>query len=592
VPSSKASILRRFSASSPRARASSASATYASRASVSSGRRGHLDRQRHALLGDGVDRLACAPRAEGPRGRRGGASPWRRRAPPPRSRGRAARADRTPEAPRTAHEPQREGPSPQHARRGAPRREGEGERGALGFSLFTCVQSPDTCGSFDSRCDGCDVLTGLSVSAFPCWPSAAPGRSPSRRPLAPRWLKKRKRRRSSGAPSKSGLGFRLSQVDGDGPQKRAKEAVTTPLDDKETQALLARVAPIKDAPEGRRPVRAPGQVAPSPPSPGETRQRAVPLRPPGPPPAEVVAGPLKVERALPKGDVPIAPHLAVTFSHPMVPLTSHAELSNLPSPREAHADPEGRVALARYPDRDVPAGPQVPDGHGVHRGHPGRDPRDERQSARKRLNISPSRRRPLACSRCCPTALRNTEDPLLYVELDQEVDPAKVLPHVRLSGGGLSSIPLRLATEAEIEKDKSIAYRPREGREGARLRVQGRPSAPARLELLPERPKRARPPPKVPSPRRRITSSRSARTARCSSASRRAPKKEPCEPADSFYPLVHETAFRPRRSRPAQVEIVPPLPHAKITTSGSGISIQGHKKGRTVYRVTVKAGAP
>jgi hypothetical protein len=57
------------------------------------------------------------------------------------------------------------------------------------------------------------------------------------------------------------------------------------------------------------------------------------------------------------------------------------------------------------------------------------------------------------------------------------------------------------------------------------------------------------------------------------------PKKEPCEPADSFY-LSFTNGIQAAAFEPAQVEIVPPLPHAKITTSGSGISIQGHKKGR------------
>jgi hypothetical protein len=211
----------------------------------------------------------------------------------------------------------------------------------------------------------------ISMLALGC-----PGQKPIEAPSGPKVAQKEEEEKIVWRPSKSGLGFRLSQVDGDGPQKRAKEAVTTPLDDKETQALLARVAPIKDAPEDVVPFALRAKSLP-PPITGETVKEPFPP-PPGPPPAEVVAGPLKVERALPKGDVPIAPHLAVTFSHPMVPLTSHAELSNLPSPVKLTPTPKGewrwlgtqtvmfqpdpRFPMATEYTVDIPAGTRAMNG--------------------------------------------------------------------------------------------------------------------------------------------------------------------------------------------------------------------------------------
>jgi hypothetical protein len=95
---------------------------------------GHLDRQRHALLGDGVDRLACAPRAEG-LGVEGEALPLGVDEHHHHGRGAARLGPTARRGAEDRHEPQREGPSPQHARRGAPRREGRANGGFRFFSV-------------------------------------------------------------------------------------------------------------------------------------------------------------------------------------------------------------------------------------------------------------------------------------------------------------------------------------------------------------------------------------------------------------------------------------------------------------------------
>jgi hypothetical protein len=53
-----------------------------------------------------------------------------------------------------------------------------------------------------------------------------------------------------------------------------------------------------------------------------------PFPPPQKPAASAVEnGPLRVLRRMPDGDLPLAPHLAVTFSQSMVAVTSHGELA-------------------------------------------------------------------------------------------------------------------------------------------------------------------------------------------------------------------------------------------------------------------------
>jgi hypothetical protein len=54
------------------------------------------------------------------------------------------------------------------------------------------------------------------------------------------------------------------------------------------------------------------------------------------------AGPLAVARRAPEGEVPLAPQLSVTFSEPMVAVTSHADLARGELPVRVEPEPSGR----------------------------------------------------------------------------------------------------------------------------------------------------------------------------------------------------------------------------------------------------------
>ena len=425
-------------------------------------------------------------------------------------------------------------------------------------------------------------ILGLSISVLAL---GCPGQKPVESPEGPKVTQKEEEEKVVWRVSKSGLGFRLSQVDGDGPQKRTKEAATTPLDAKETAALLARVTPIKPAPEDVVPFALRAKSLP-PPITGETIKEPFPP-PAGPPPAEVVAGPLKVERALPKGDVPIAPHLAVTFSHPMVPLTSHAELSKLPSPVKLSPEPKGewrwlgtqtvlfqpdpRFPMATEYTVDIPAGTKAMNGKLLERA----EHFTFKTPPPKVLSVSPD-------------GSWNTEDALLFVAFDQAVDPAKVLSHIKLSGGGQSQIPIHLATDAEIEKDKGIAYQLEHAEKGRAFAFKPDRPLPLATGFTVNVPKG------TPSAEGPLTSvadhAESFSTYGPMLLSDTSCKpKEPCEPGDAFY-LSFTNSIAAASFEPASVVIDPPIPHAKIVTSGNGITISGRKKGKTKYHVTVKAG--
>ena len=425
-------------------------------------------------------------------------------------------------------------------------------------------------------------LLGVSISALAL---GCPGQKPPESPERPVAAQKEEEEKIVWQMSRSGLGFRLSQVDGDGPGKRARIAETQPLDEKETQRLLARVPPIKTEPEDVVPFALRAKSLP-PPITGETVKEPFPP-PAGPPPVEVQRGPLKVERALPKGDVPIAPHLAVTFSQPMVPITSHSELARLPSPVKISPQPKGewrwlgtqtvmfqpdpRFPMATEYSVDIPAGTRALSG-----------------STLDRAEHFTFKTPPPQVLGIAPHGSSVQEDPLFFLAFDQAIDPGKVLSHVALSGGGHTSLKLHLATDAEIEKDRDIALRLERAEKGRAFAFKAdRPLPLATSYSLVVQ--RGTPSAEGPLGMAADYTLGFSTYGPMQLSHSSCPAKEPCEPASSFY-LSFSNPIALGSFEPASVVIDPPIAHAKIVAGGNGISISGRKKGKTKYHVTIKAG--
>src|SRR5689334_16583472 len=126
-----------------------------------------------------------------------------------------------------------------------------------------------------------------------------------------------------------GLDLRLSDgKQGPPAYDRARLAPAKKLSDAEAQVLLQRAAPLaKQADDQKAFALRPGsQPAPRT---GQTITGAFPPAPSTllpPPPAAADAGKeLRVLRWMPEGAVPLAPELSVTFSQPMVAVTSQAD---------------------------------------------------------------------------------------------------------------------------------------------------------------------------------------------------------------------------------------------------------------------------
>ncbi|HKC10926.1 MAG TPA: hypothetical protein VKI41_02585, partial [Vicinamibacteria bacterium] len=151
-----------------------------------------------------------------------------------------------------------------------------------------------------------------------------------------------------GAPAKTALtaaettgpGFRLSEGTEEAPAARTAVASSTLLDARDTQRVLDRLPPLT-VEAGDAVEFALREKSLPPPRTGRTVKEAFPPPVTAPPPDPAEAGPLRVLRRAPEGDVPLAPHLSLTFSQPMVAVTSQGEAEKV-RPVRLSPEPPGQ----------------------------------------------------------------------------------------------------------------------------------------------------------------------------------------------------------------------------------------------------------
>ena len=201
---------------------------------------------------------------------------------------------------------------------------------------------------------------------------------------------------------------------------------------------------------------------PSLPPPRTGRTERAPFPPPpsdAARPDAAAAGPLTVLRRMPEGDVPLAPHLSVTFSQPMVALDSHAALAARDVPVRLEPQPPGEWrwvgarTLVFEPEGRFPMATRVPrDDPGGH----ARAPPARRSRAAESWSFRTPPPRLVARH---PEGGPARRDTLLFAAFDQRIDPAAVLASVQLRAGGGAPLALRLATAAEVQADEAVVSR-------------------------------------------------------------------------------------------------------------------------------------
>ncbi len=359
-----------------------------------------------------------------------------------------------------------------------------------------------------------------------------------------------------------------------------------PLAEAETKKLLARLPAQKKIP-GLKQDFALRESSMPPPRTGNTEKQ--PFPPPVPPlePPAAESGPLKVLRHAPEGDVEQVPQLSVTFSQPMVAVTSHAETVAKGVPVRLAPEPEGqwrwvgtrtllfepkgdvsaehelhRLPMATEYTVEVPAGTASASG--------------EKLAAAERWTFKTP---PPVLESASPEGEPHPLEPLFSVRFNQDVVPSQVLSTVKVDHG----VSVRLATQqeaTEVPKEESKrwvffkATAPLQPATHYRVTIgPGTPSAEGPLKTTNEQ------------------SFDFSTYARFKVEESRCGWNEDCRPLYPFY-VRFNNPIDEDKFDPATVKVEPAIPGQVIEAQGDVLWIRGQTKGRTRYRVTLPAALP
>jgi uncharacterized protein YfaS (alpha-2-macroglobulin family) len=255
--------------------------------------------------------------------------------------------------------------------------------------------------------------------------------------------------------TKKGLQFRLREGEGKSVQTGTRENPRAEkLTAEETEAIFRRLPPmpVETADktefalrESSLPPPKTGKVIPVKFSPGER---------PVPPPSAATSAALEVMSATPRGFVSMVKDLSVTFSQPMVAVTSQAQVSET-VPVRITPEIKGKwrwrgtntlvfEAAPRFPmatkyTATIPAGTKSVTGAVLEKDFS--------------WNLETP---PVQVKSFLPKDETVGLDAVMLAEFNQQVDPAAVLPKISLISTTAQKVPLRLATQTEIEADKRI----------------------------------------------------------------------------------------------------------------------------------------
>ena len=382
-----------------------------------------------------------------------------------------------------------------------------------------------------------------------------------------------------GADERTGLRFRLSEgaEAAERPGERPPAAKAEKLSEAESARVLARLPELKAEGGDAREFALRERSLPAPRA-GATVLKPFPAPESREPPDANAAGDAKVVRHSPEGEVPLAPQVSLTFSRPVVAVTSQDEAArDVParmSPQPAGRwrwlgtktlifDPEGgRLPMATEFEVTVP-------------GRAGVAP-----ATWKFATPAPK------LVRKYPEGVSARRDTLVFMEFDQRVEPEAVLRTLKLQAG--APVQVRLATADEIGRDenvKRLAASAAQGRWVALRAASELPSnTPVTVTLGPGTPS-------AEGPRRTAApQSFSFRTyGPLRVTEHRCGWQKTCSPSDQWS-ITFSNSLDLQAFDPAQVKVEPEVPGLNISAYGNNIIIQGQKRGRMTYKVTLGAG--
>jgi uncharacterized protein YfaS (alpha-2-macroglobulin family) len=395
-----------------------------------------------------------------------------------------------------------------------------------------------------------------------------------------------------------GLQLKLS----DGAPVEARPApltstTSTKLSEDEAQVVLKRLRPIKSEPDDQQDFALRDRSLP-PPRNGKTITDSFPPTDKATAP-DAATGPLEVLRYSPEGDVPLVPQLSVTFSQPMVAITSHQDtiadripvkLTPLPpghwrwvGTKTLLFETEGHFPMATEYTAEVPAGTKSATGATL--------------VSSKVWKFTTA---PLTVKSYHPVDAPTTRDPLIFVEFDQRINPSAVAEKIVVQSGK-RVWRVQLATGDEIKADETVNRLVEHATKDrwVAFRVVNPANAESPLPLPVDAPVTVTIPADTPSmegPRTTIApQSFSFHTfGSLRVVEHRCGYHQPCSPFDDwsirFTNPIDSEAFEQSQVRVEEIthdgkksETI----QLKSAVYGDNLNISGIKRGRTSYRVTL-----
>ncbi|MBL8181372.1 MAG: Ig-like domain-containing protein [Blastocatellia bacterium] len=389
----------------------------------------------------------------------------------------------------------------------------------------------------------------------------------------------------------NGLKFRLSEgVEGAEKREKTPPAASDPLGDSETNGLLKRVPAIKTDPDDKTEfakrigsLAAPKTGSKIPVKFPSDEMRALPNATDG--------SALQVLRYSPEGEISLAPDLSVTFSQPMVAVTSQEEAAKY-APVELTPQVEGRWRWLgtktlmfdtdkRFPmatkfTARVPAGTKSATG----------------QTLAKDV-VWTFTTPPAKVETMFPNGGITRRNALMYLQFDQAINPEAVLRTINVNGGG-KKLALRLATEAEIASDSTIGYYSKQAQAGRWMAFRAVNTDGSVENALPGASTiSVTVGPGTPSAEGPLLSTK----AQGFSFQTFSPLKfnraycgwngnTTCSPFDNWI-IEFNNSLDAAKFTKEMIRIEPAVEGLNIYPSGSNVYIQGYKKGKTSYAITV-----
>ena len=387
-----------------------------------------------------------------------------------------------------------------------------------------------------------------------------------------------------------GLSFRLSEGTAGAEARNVQPPATADsLAAQDSDRILGRLPAIKSDPDEKAEFAKRIGTLPAP----KTGER-IPVKFPADEqrgtPKVVPGSTLEVVRFTPEGEVPLAPDLSVTFSEPMVAVTSQEEAAKY-APVELSPNVEGRWRWLgtktlmfdtdkRFPmatkfTARVPAGTKAANGQVLQKDF-----------------VWTFTTPPPKVELFIPQGQTTRRDALMFLRFDQAIHPDAVIKSISVTAG--RKLPVRLATQAEIDADPYISRQAKAAQPGRWIAFRAvnpdgstadaLPGAAEIIVLAHQGLPSAEGP--LTTTNTRSFSFNTYGPFKLDSAYCGWRSNKNCSPFEPWY-LQFNNPIDAAKFTKEMVKIEPAVEGLNIYPSGNQVYIHGYKKGNTTYKITV-----